>query len=170
MCISLGIPHLDEKWFYIDKIKRCFYQHPDEETPVRCTQNKRHIQKIMFLAIVARPRYDHHKKSWWNGLIGIWPFAKEEPAKRTSKNRVKGTMELKATQSVTGKEHEQMMLEKVLPALKASWPSGKNRTIYIQMDNAKPHTQAVDKRFHMKKPAKMVGTLGSEDSLPNHQI
>ena len=100
------------------------------------------------MAIVARPRYDQHKKQWWNGLVGIFPFARVVAAQRSSKNRAKGTMELKAIECVNGKEHEKMMIEHVLPALKEKWPGSKKETIYIQMDNVKPHTQAVDRRFH----------------------
>ena len=39
-----------------------------------------------------------------------------------------------------------MLLDNVIPAIKAKFPtSRKNRPIYIQMDNAKPHTVRVDK-------------------------
>ncbi|ETV92737.1 hypothetical protein H310_13158 [Aphanomyces invadans] len=46
----------------------------------------------MFLAAVARPRYDHHLKRMFDGKLGIWPFVKRIPATRNSKNRPKGTL------------------------------------------------------------------------------
>ena len=69
--------HLDEKWFYMEKVKRSYYLHPSEDLPERKLQSKRHIRKIMFLAIVARPSHDHDMKSWWDGLIGIFLLQKK---------------------------------------------------------------------------------------------
>ena len=39
------------------------------------------------------------------------------------------------------------MIEQVLPAIRAKWPEGTSRTIYIQQDNAKPHIDVADKDF-----------------------
>jgi hypothetical protein len=46
----------------------------------------------MFLAAVARPRYDCYGTVIFDGKLGIWPFTYEEAAKRKSKNRDAGTM------------------------------------------------------------------------------
>ncbi|GMF65819.1 unnamed protein product [Phytophthora lilii] len=50
------VVHVDEKWFYEDVDKRCYYTVGDEEPPHRHRRSKRIIQKTMFLAAVARPR------------------------------------------------------------------------------------------------------------------
>ncbi|GMF30285.1 unnamed protein product [Phytophthora lilii] len=50
------VVHVDEKWFYEDVDKRCYYTVGDEEPPHRHRRSKRFIQKTMFLAAVARPR------------------------------------------------------------------------------------------------------------------
>jgi len=81
--------HIDEKWFYLTKEKRSYYVTLDEELPERTCKSKRFISKVMFMAAVARPRYDHAKKQYFDGKIGLWPFIYKEPAKRTSKNRTK---------------------------------------------------------------------------------
>jgi len=52
-------------------------------------------------------------------LIGIWYFAEEVEAKRTSINQPKGTVKLVAIDKVTNKEHEEMLVNKVIPAIKA---------------------------------------------------
>ncbi len=44
----------------------------------------------MFLAAVAHPRYDRHRKSFFDGKIGLWPFVETRAAKRGSMNRPKG--------------------------------------------------------------------------------
>lgn len=135
--------HIDEKWFYMTKINENFYLLPDESPPDRTTKSKRFITKVMFLAAVARPRYDHHRKQVFDGKIGIWPFIYQEAAKRNSRNRCKGTMETKVVTSVTKDVIRQMLLEKLIPAVKSKMPCVEKARIIIQQDNAKPHC-AVD--------------------------
>ena len=136
--------HIDEKWFYMTKIKENYYLLQDETPPERSIKSKRFITKVMFMAAGARPRFDFNKKHLFDGKIGIWAFIYEEEAKQNSKNRDKGTMETKAVTSVTKDVVRQMLLDKVIPAIKSKWPSGtRNLPIIIQQDNAKPHC-AVD--------------------------
>ena len=96
------------------------------------------------MAIVAQPRFVTSTCKWFDGLIGIFPFVTRAPAIRNSINRDAGTMETKPILSITGKVIKKMMLEKVLPAIKAKFPV-KNLPLFIQMDNAGPHTNLVDK-------------------------
>ncbi|TBU00910.1 hypothetical protein CWI39_1540p0010 [Hamiltosporidium magnivora] len=96
--------HVDEKWFYL---------------------TKRFITKIMFMAAVARPRYDAHRNLYFDGKIGIWQFVYKEPAQRNSKNMAKGTIITKNMESVTAVHCKNMMID--------------NKTIYVQQDNAKPY-------------------------------
>jgi hypothetical protein len=137
--------HIDEKWFYMSKTSNTYYLLKDEAPPHRTCKSKRYIEKVMFLAAVSRPKYDHHTRSWFDGKIGIWPYVYEEPAKRSSKNRAAGTMVTKNVQSITAQVHREMMVSTVIPAIKEKWPaSRKGGKIYIQQDNAKPHTNAMD--------------------------
>ncbi|KAF2881518.1 hypothetical protein ILUMI_24652 [Ignelater luminosus] len=53
--------HIDEKWFYLTKEKRSCYVTLDEDLPQRACKNKQLITKVMFMAAVARPRYDAAK-------------------------------------------------------------------------------------------------------------
>ena len=81
-----NVVHVDEKWFYLtDESGRC-YLELDEPEPHQQVKTKSLITKIMFLAAVARPRFDQHTNEWFNGKIGIWTFLKQEHAKRNSKN------------------------------------------------------------------------------------
>ena len=48
------------------------------------------IEKVMFLVVVTRPRYDANGNCTFDGKIGIFPFVKVEPAKRKSPNRERG--------------------------------------------------------------------------------
>ncbi|ETV88327.1 hypothetical protein H257_01600 [Aphanomyces astaci] len=82
--------HVDEKWFYLTKVKRNFYVYDDEDIALRSVKSKQFITKVMLLAAVARPRYDSSKKKFFDGKVGVWPFVEVAPAKRTSKNRPKG--------------------------------------------------------------------------------
>ena len=68
--------HIDEKWFNLTEENARYYLSPDEEHPLRTTQSKRFITKVMFISAVARPR-DHPwggPMEGFNGKIGIWPF------------------------------------------------------------------------------------------------
>ncbi|KAF0688357.1 Aste57867_20021 [Aphanomyces stellatus] len=84
--------HIDEKWFFLTKVKKRFYVYEDEAVALRACKSKRFITKVMFLAAVARPRYDPHRRCVFDGKLGIWPFVKHAAAVRNSKNRPKGTI------------------------------------------------------------------------------
>ena len=47
----------------------------------------------MFLSTVARPRYDHLTRLWFDGKIGTWVFANEVAAKRNLCNCPVGMLE-----------------------------------------------------------------------------
>ena len=143
--------HIDEKWFYMTKFNCKYYLLPEESDPDRKCQSKRFFNKVMFMAAVARPRWIPSKKMWFNGLIGIWPYVKKEPAKRNSKNRLKGTLVTKTVPSVTNEEHLKMMENNVIPAILSKWPkAAQDRPIFIQQDNSKPHGVAGDERLRQK--------------------
>ena len=61
--------------------------------PAQRIRHKDHIDKVMFLSAVARPRYDKNGICTFDGKIGIWPFTKQVAAQQTSINRPGGTME-----------------------------------------------------------------------------
>ncbi|CAH9127198.1 unnamed protein product [Cuscuta epithymum] len=101
----------------------------------------------MFLAAVGRPRFGEDGAVLWDGKIGIFPFTYEEKAKRCSKNRPAGTMETKPTLSVTRNVIKELVLQKVLPAIRQKWPDAQNRNTIIQQDNARPHIKLNDADF-----------------------
>jgi hypothetical protein len=71
--------------------------------------------------------------------IGVWPFIKEIPAQRKSKNRPRGTLETKSI-TVTRDVMRDFIIDKLLPAIQATWPAeDAGQTIFIQQDNARPH-------------------------------
>ena len=77
---------IDKKWFYLIKVTK------------------------VFMAAVARPRYDAHRRQYFNGKIGIWPFIYQEPAQKNSKNRAKGTITTKNVESVTAVHCKNMIM------------------------------------------------------------
>ncbi|KAG3019618.1 hypothetical protein PC119_g10234 [Phytophthora cactorum] len=97
----------------------------------------------MFLAAVARPRYDFGKKRYFDGKIGIWHIIEQTFAQRGSKNRPKDASITK-TISMTRKVYTKMLLEKVFPAIREKWHGRKSRTIKVQQDNARPHVQDIN--------------------------
>ncbi|VFR00104.1 unnamed protein product [Cuscuta campestris] len=138
--------HIDEKWFNLSKPKATFYTLPGEDDPYRTTQSKTHIPKIMFLGAVGRLRFGVDGEVIWDGKIGIFPFTFEEAAKRASKNRPAGTMEIKAVPKITRDVMRSMIIQQLLPAIRAKWP-GTSKHVIIQQDNAKPHININDPEF-----------------------
>jgi hypothetical protein len=63
--------HIDEKWFQMCQDGEGYILLAGEEPPV--TKHKRNCigKVIMFLWAQARPRWDHHSKTQWDGKIGI---------------------------------------------------------------------------------------------------
>ena len=136
--------HIDEKWFYLTRLNERYYLTEDEPEPHRHVTHKGHIPKVMFMCAVARPRYDHNMNRMWDGKIGIWPFARQEPARRASRNRPQGTMEWKSY-NVDRTAYKAMLTEFVIPAIKEKWPTGqRGETILIQQDNAPAHCPVTD--------------------------
>ncbi|ETL44576.1 hypothetical protein L916_05140, partial [Phytophthora nicotianae] len=113
-----NVVHIDEKWFNQDTNKRT-YMLDEELPPQRDRKRKNFIPKTMFLAAVARPTYDFHRKCRWNGKIGIWALTEKYVAQRSSQYRPK--------------------------VIKTQWPRRQRRgTIFIQQDYAKPHISPLD--------------------------
>jgi hypothetical protein len=142
--------HIDEKWFYLTEASGSYYLAVDEDEPQRVCKSKKFIMKVMFLAAVARPRWDRVKNQWFTGLIGLWPLVYTAKAKRNSKNRPAGTPETKAIESVNKEVTKRFLIEKVFPAIRESWPRRLASNpecgsieVFVQQDNARPHP-AVD--------------------------
>lgn len=89
-----NVVYIDEKWFYRTRRNQKYYLANDEERPHREVKNKNFIEKVMFLAVVTRPRFDEHGNCTFDGKLGIFPFTYVEPAKRWSPNRDAGTKKM----------------------------------------------------------------------------
>jgi hypothetical protein len=129
--------HVDEKWFFLTEKQQRYYLTPDEQVPYRSSRSKDHLTKVMFLAAVARPRYDEHGTCTFDGKIGMWPIVERTPAARGSVNRPRGTIITKPI-GCTRTVFRRMMVENVIPAIKRKWPDG-NHNITVQQDGASAH-------------------------------
>ena len=137
--------HIDKKWFYLTKDGQRFIIVADEAEPYRHVQHKSFLTKIMFLCVVARPRFDTNKNAWFDGKIGIWPIGKWEPAKWSLKKRTKG-MPVWKNQSIMRDVYWEYLIQKLLPAIKQKWPMNNGR-IQLQQDGAKSHILDDDEEF-----------------------
>lgn len=143
-----NIVFIDEKWFYITRNKVTNYLHVDEEEPHRTCKSKNFISKVMFLCAVTRPWFDNEGNETFSGKIGIFPFVYEQSARRSSVNRVAGTIETKPIASVTREVNKAYLINKVLPAIEETWPrEDVGKTIFIQQDNARSHISKGDPEF-----------------------
>ncbi|ETV67331.1 hypothetical protein, variant 3 [Aphanomyces astaci] len=117
-----------------------YYVYDDEVLALRSIKSKSFITKVMFLAAVARPRYDYGRKQAFDGKIGVWPFVTKAAAARASKNRPKGTI-LTVPLTVNCNVYEDVVLEKLVPAIKSKFqeaPKGKgalsNKTMQVHIN------------------------------------
>nr|XP_051196688.1 uncharacterized protein LOC127310025 [Lolium perenne] len=142
-----NIMHMDEKWFDMTKRNRTYYLTPEEPDPVRTIHNHNNIGKVMFLTLVARPRFDAQGNMTFDGKVGIWAFVIEDVAKYNSKYQTKGDLMLKNL-NVTREVMREYLCEKVIPAIVEVWPDdGDVGTIWIQQDNARTHVPPDDPIF-----------------------
>ncbi|ETV88100.1 hypothetical protein H257_01456 [Aphanomyces astaci] len=130
------------KWFNADKDRRTVYLLPDEAPQRRSWKSKRFIPKVMFLAAVARPRFDEGRGVLFHGKVGMWPFTSLVPAVRSSRNRPAGTL-VTTLVNVNAQVYRDYVINKVVPAIKASFPST-NKRVILQQDNATPHRSITD--------------------------
>jgi len=156
-----NIIHVDEKWFYMDKVKRKVILCHDEEEPHRVTKNKGHIRKVMFLCAVTKPCFDAHKKMPFDGKIGIWPFISDRVVQRSSAYHKRGDVVMEPILSIDRDIYRSFILEKVLPAIKEKVPR-RHSTLFIQQDNAGAHILRDDPAFK-----EVVAQLGREVILIN---
>lgn len=142
-----NIMHMDEKWFDMTKRNRTYYLTPEEPDPVRTIRNHNNIGKVMFLTLVARPRFDAQGNMTFDGKVGICAFVIEDVAKYNSKYQTKGDLMLKNL-NVTRDVMREYLCEKVIPAIVEVWPDdGDVGTIWIQQDNARAHVPPDDPIF-----------------------
>ncbi|KAF0703467.1 hypothetical protein AaE_015359 [Aphanomyces astaci] len=135
--------HVVEKWLYLRRTNTRFYVWHNEEPPHQTTKSKRFITKVMFFVAVARPRWDDERGEMFDGKLGCWPFVAQEPAIRSSRNRVRGTLETRPI-AVNAAVYQRFLSDRVLPAIFAKFPrQGAARPLFIQHDNAGPH-QGID--------------------------
>ncbi|XP_010667043.1 uncharacterized protein LOC104884145 [Beta vulgaris subsp. vulgaris] len=131
---------LDEKWINQTRKSQKYYLGANEVPQYRSASSSTNIKKVMFTGVVARPRYDEEGTCVFDGKIGIFPFTYQEPAKRASKNRERGTMVTKIISSINREVTRNMMIHQIIPSIKAKWLAEEGTTtIYIQQDNAKAH-------------------------------
>lgn len=71
-----------------------YYVLLEEDDPLRTCKSKNFIEKVMFLVVVARPRFDAQGNELFSGKIGVFPFITKEPARRNSVNRVADILEI----------------------------------------------------------------------------
>jgi hypothetical protein len=140
---------IDEKWFYLYQKSEKYYLLPDEDEPHRTCKNKNYIPRLMFLCVVARPRF-RDGNCTFDGRIGCFPLVRYEPAMRGNgrTGRVRGDLVMKPITSITRDVIRDFMINKVLPAIRAKWPrEDVGKPIFIQQDNAPTHLKLDDPDF-----------------------
>jgi hypothetical protein len=117
----------------------------EDETPRRSVQSKTNPVFVMVLVGVMKPQDN------FDGVVGMHPFVERVAAGRNSKNREKGTIELKAF-NVCGQTYIDAWKKNMFPKLKELIEEGKiapateDNPLYLQDDNARPHRGVIDNK------------------------
>ncbi|XP_057517075.1 uncharacterized protein LOC130798203 [Amaranthus tricolor] len=97
------------------------FTNTKEKVPYKAAKSSKFIPKAMFLGAVARPKWNRFGQCTFDRKIGIFPFINRVVAPRDSKNRPRGSIEIKPTESVNQEVYRR-------PSI-----------IFIQQDNARVH-------------------------------
>lgn len=76
------------------------------------------MTRVVFLVAILRTRFDDEGNVVLNGMLGLWAFVEEVPSKRSSKNRLKGTLD----RNPVNKDRTQyirMLLENIITTITA---------------------------------------------------
>jgi hypothetical protein len=145
--------HIDEKWFYVDKKTRRVYLTLNEAAPTRATKNINFLEKVMFLAAVARPwrcqpGVPEIPGIWYfDGKVGMYEMVNYGRAKKGNRRtgRVRGqvTIEPLTINSDAFERFMMTLLEDIAficPREMLLHPDGRTlKKVFIQLDNATPH-------------------------------
>ncbi|ETP14963.1 hypothetical protein F441_10135, partial [Phytophthora nicotianae CJ01A1] len=87
----------------------------------------------------------YHRKTMFDGKLGIWPLVEDYTAQRNSANRPAGTVFTRNIASIDRDVIKEFLLKEVIPTIKRTWPAQEqDKLILIQQDNAKPHVSPHD--------------------------
>ncbi|KAG6962949.1 hypothetical protein JG687_00006835, partial [Phytophthora cactorum] len=78
-----GVVYIVEVWFNLYKGTAIYYLTPDEGLPYRSTPKPRYIGMVIFLAAIARPRFNVRAKKSFDGNNGIWPIVERSLAQKS---------------------------------------------------------------------------------------
>ena len=112
----------------------------------RCYRiTRKNTLDVLILTAIARSRFDSDGSCSFDGKIGCFPLVTYEVAKRSNANRPAGMIEMKPINPVKEEVIRDLMIQKVLPAIRAKWPpEDASNHIFIQ-DNGRPHLAPNDK-------------------------
>jgi hypothetical protein len=139
--------HIDEKWFNMCQDGEGYILVDGEEPPKRHVKHKNFIGKVLFLCAQARPWWDPHTNTQWDGKICIWPIGTVKPAERSSVHRPRGTLEWH-NQTIDNDVYQDLLVNNVLTEVMNKWPVGQWNNpcfkVLIQQDGVGGHCSHKD--------------------------
>ncbi|XP_057548139.1 uncharacterized protein LOC130826575 [Amaranthus tricolor] len=109
--------HIDKRWFYLTKKTQRVYLAHKQKIPYRAAKSSKFILKAMFLMAVAKPRWSRYGQCTFDGKIKNFPFINRVAAVRDSKNRPRGSTEVKPTKFVNQEVYRNMLIQNLIPTI-----------------------------------------------------
>ena len=129
--------HIDEKWFYAQKVGGNLYMPPDVTViPNQYLKSKSYVPKVMFIAAVARPIIDLERGIHFNGLLAFNPLVMREYFYSDAKYGKTGD-EYYYNVTMNGARFKEFLTKKLVPDIhaKCSWA----HKVIVQFDGAGGH-------------------------------
>ena len=111
----IDVVYIDEKWFYLQEVKKNYYLGNDEPDPYRSTSNKRFIPKVMFLTKFSRNSWDTSQNRHFDGNIDNCTFIVMDTDQRNIKNGPSRAIFTNSIKSINKEVCKSFMINKVLP-------------------------------------------------------
>ena len=109
-----------------------FFDHVFIDKRCYCITRK-NTQDVLILTAIAQSRFDSDGSCTFDGKIGCFPLVTYEVAKRSNANWPAGRIEMKPINPVKEEVIRDLMIQKVLPAIRAKWPlEDASKLIFIQ--------------------------------------
>lgn len=110
-----------------------FYLNVEEEVPCRSYKIMKFIVKVMFLAVVARPFWDHNRKSYFNEKLRIWFFVFQTLDKMNNEKYPKEILLIKSMEFLNKEEITKIMLKTLTCTVREKQSKRiRNGFIYLQ--------------------------------------
>ena len=132
----LDYVHVDEKWFFMTRTRHIVYLLPGEKPPHRTTNQRDSLEGYGAICCCSSELELCQKRMvWWKDRnMAIY----QKLLRQMQQLESFGWHPSHWISKCWPQRLPKMLVDNVLPAIKAKWPEDRPKTVFIQQDNARP--------------------------------